>query len=52
MASDRNNSVDSLPSASVISEPDFKSDSFQYIFNQNTSNHSQDDKDAEEGEII
>ena len=53
MASDRNNSVKSLPSASVISQPDFKSDSFQHIFNQNTNNHSQDDKDAEdEGQLI
>merc|ERR1712079_729160 len=48
MASDRNNSVKSLPSASVISQPDFKSDSFQHIFNQNTNNHSQDDKDSED----
>ena len=52
IASDRN-SVESLPSASVISQPDFKSDSFQHIFNQNTNNHSQDDKDAEdEGQLI
>ena len=50
MAGERNNSVANLPSASVISQPDFKSDSFQHIFNQNTNNYhqDQDDKDAED----
>ena len=52
MASDRDKFVESLPSASVISKPDFKSDSFQHIFNQNTNYHH-DDKDAEDkGKLI
>ena len=52
ISNDRNNYVASLPSASVISQPDFKSDSFQHIFNQNTNYHH-DDKDAEDkGKLI